>query len=70
MTNLTDHLDEAGLDCANPMWASHHYEYGKLLGSHGIGVVELMEDWPEALHNADIMRGWQDGFYRQAEPAA
>jgi hypothetical protein len=43
-------------------WAAHSYKYGVMLGSNGIGLEELMEDWPEVLENDDIMRGWRDAM--------
>lgn len=35
------------------------YRYGAMLASHGIGIDELAEDWPEVLLCMEAMRGYR-----------
>ena len=42
-----------------------NYQWGVELASHGIGLAELIEDFPKSARNKDVMRGYRDTWKKK-----
>ena len=54
--------DESNVIPCERFYVQQDYRYGAYLADHGIGMKEMMEDFPKTCLREDVMRGYRDAW--------